>query len=72
MVKNKKIKSKEKNQTLKIILILFIAIGFVLILDGIVSIYLQPTQSALFQAGRIARTFMGSTILIISFLLYRK
>ena len=60
-----------KKKNLKIILLIFMGIGFILILDGIVSIYLQPDQGLLFQAGRVFRVFLGFSLLLISFMIYK-
>lgn len=63
---------KKKKKPNKIFLLIFMGIGLILILDGLVSIALQPDQVFLFQAGRIFRVFMGSSLFLISFLIYNK
>lgn len=60
-----------KKKNLKFFLLIFMGIGFILILDGIVSIYLQPSQDLLFQVGRVFRVFLGSFLLLISFMIYK-
>ncbi|KKM80792.1 hypothetical protein LCGC14_1336160 [marine sediment metagenome] len=46
--------------------------GFILVSDGLISIALQPDQGILFQSGRIFRIFLGSSLFLISFLIYNK
>lgn len=60
-----------KKKRLKVFLLIFMVIGLILILDGIVSIALQPDQSLLFQAGRVFRVFLGSSLFLIGYLIYR-
>ena len=64
-------KKKKKKNSIKIFLLIFMGIGFILILDGLISISLQPDQGILFQAGRVFRVFLGSSLLLISYLIYK-
>lgn len=61
----------KKKKNIKVVLLIFMGIGFILILDGIVSIALQPDQSLLFQVGRVFRIFLGFSLLLISYLIYK-
>jgi uncharacterized membrane protein len=55
-----------------ILLIIIGIIGFILIIDGVVSIQLQAEESMLFQSGRIFRIFIGFTLIIISLIIQMK
>ena len=62
----------KKHKKIKFFLILFMIIGIILVLDGMVSIALQPDQSLLYQSGRIARSTMGFILFVVSFMVYGK